>query len=709
MKLLLLAISFGFFSENVLSQELFLSEILDNPKKYGEPIENSLPKNEVPELLNSLEEGTFFLKNGLRSSKYLNADEWIRIKDSVTVSNIYVAFSKYPIKRGKYSMKHDLLFNRLKNLFIIDSELNSIDINYEIILQTNCISDGQVDSLFHGIIIEYESIDEKELETEKKAKSATDLAYHGNSMSASELKNAIEMFESLPKDLKSSLDSLESDSQLVILEEYFEEKLLESGERRENSFSEKRKKVLEGKVNSFLRIYGGLRDSTTYKVLERNQDWENSLVVSDWTGSIYGYGAQALQWHVNHLETSGLSYFTLFNDGDNTSTGRKMIGATEGIYHAQANQIDKLIQLYQLVMLKGGGGDGPENDLEAVLAGMEEFPEYGEIILIADNNACVRDIELLEYIDKPVRVVLCGYKSIWGVNPQYIEIAEQTGGSIHTMEEDLTEFNYEVVKKRTGKKRIVGSELKIGKKPCSDKAISVVRDYGHVYMDLDSAKQDKWIVNKVSLSGKGLSKVPGKIKKLKVINSLDLSNNNLQKLNNNLLKCITLRELNLSNNQISELPVKMGKLHLLKHLDLSSNKFDTLSYRAINQLKFLKTLNLSDNSLSELPKSFSSKYLEVFDLSQNELTELPAKLTSCRRLKKLYLNDNQLNSLPRRFSKLKHIEELDISFNELTDLPSSLFKLKKLRLLNISGNEFSDEYIKEIKAKLPETIIEVEN
>ena len=91
-------------------------------------------------------------------------------------------------------------------------------------------------------------------------------------------------------------------------------------------------------------------------------------------------------------------------------------------------RINKVIDLYQLVMMKGGGGDGPENDLEAIIKGIKEFPEHGEVILIADNNSCVRDMDLLKYIDVPVRVILCGYTNAGGVNPHYVKIAHETGG-----------------------------------------------------------------------------------------------------------------------------------------------------------------------------------------------------------------------------------------------------------------------------------------
>lgn len=83
----------------------------------------------------------------------------------------------------------------------------------------------------------------------------------------------------------------------------------------------------------------------------------------------------------------------------------------------------------------GCSGDNPENDLEAVLEGAKLLQGMDELILIADNFSDVRDIELLTELDVPVHIVLCGTQL--GVNEDYLEIAWKTGGSIHTIEQDI--------------------------------------------------------------------------------------------------------------------------------------------------------------------------------------------------------------------------------------------------------------------------------
>ena len=89
-------------------------------------------------------------------------------------------------------------------------------------------------------------------------------------------------------------------------------------------------------------------------------------------------------------------------------------------------------------MSGGGGGDGPENDIEGVLAGIKEAPFFTDLILIADNYSDVRDIELVSRVNKPVKIILCGGDV--DVNEDYLNIAKATGGSIHWIEGDMIDL-----------------------------------------------------------------------------------------------------------------------------------------------------------------------------------------------------------------------------------------------------------------------------
>lgn len=178
-------------------------------------------------------------------------------------------------------------------------------------------------------------------------------------------------------------------------------------------------------------------DTVVTAVLNRNP-WKERLIVCDLTGSMSPYSQQLSIWYqLRYLKEKDLQ-FVFFNDGDRTPDADKKIGKTGGIYYSPHVPIDDLRNTMAKVAAAGGGGDGPENNMEALIKGEILATPYKELIMIADNNAPVKDIELLKNFDHPVHIILCGFRT-W-VHPDYLQIAWETGGSVHTIEEDITEI-----------------------------------------------------------------------------------------------------------------------------------------------------------------------------------------------------------------------------------------------------------------------------
>ncbi len=176
-------------------------------------------------------------------------------------------------------------------------------------------------------------------------------------------------------------------------------------------------------------------DSTIFKVFDRNKSWNQMHVVADLTGSMSPYTAQLVIWFQLNMKSNRLKQVTFFNDGDDKSQMDKKIGATGGIYMKEVSTYAEIRELAIKTMSAGNGGDGPENDIEALIAAARQNPNAKEFVLIADNLAPVKDLVLLGELKIPVRVVLCG--TAYRINSQYLSIARATGGSVHTMEEDL--------------------------------------------------------------------------------------------------------------------------------------------------------------------------------------------------------------------------------------------------------------------------------
>ena len=180
-------------------------------------------------------------------------------------------------------------------------------------------------------------------------------------------------------------------------------------------------------------------DSTVFKVMDRHPEWDSMLVVMDWTGSMYKFGAQFVLWHkaISISDPEKVKHFVFFNDGNGKKNWQKKIGRTGGVYRTQSLDLDEIVETMEQVMKKGNGGDSPENDIEALLTSVQNLSAYKDVILIADNKSDVRDLELIKHVNYPVRVILCDLKGR-KIHPAYVKIARETGGSLHTMHKDYS-------------------------------------------------------------------------------------------------------------------------------------------------------------------------------------------------------------------------------------------------------------------------------
>jgi hypothetical protein len=188
--------------------------------------------------------------------------------------------------------------------------------------------------------------------------------------------------------------------------------------------------IIEGKEK--------VSDSTVLKVFDRNDQWNDVLVVGDFTGSMEPYIAEVMLWHHLSFDKNKNRAYVFFNDGDSTPDKEKQIGKTGGIYTYSGSDIDKLIDTAIKTVESGSGGDIQENDVEAILYGIKKYPDLETVVLIADNWSNMRDFEIYEKIDRPVKVILCGMNRV--INLQYLNLAYKTGGSVHTIEQDITDL-----------------------------------------------------------------------------------------------------------------------------------------------------------------------------------------------------------------------------------------------------------------------------
>lgn len=377
---------FGIFGTGLGQDVRFPAAVLQSPKLHNAFYDQVFEATEtgvyLPDTTNAI-----LLENGYASSIIQNSKDW-NPSSIARIDTIEVIFTLYPKDPSFWITNyHVLLSRRLQELFRVDPQFNQPHIHWKMVLQTDCSNEFEAIGLFHGFRVVYTRQEVAEYQpVPPEWQKATAFSY---------------------------LDSLWLDSSR------FSPTLVA--------------------VDTFIRAKGGYQDSTVLRILERNRQWQDALVILDWTGSMYHHGAMAVLWHLLNLEHTNIDYFVFFNDGNGKKRKQKEVGKTGGILGVPGNEPEELLKAFYKVERRGNGGDSPENDLEAIVRGVKKYPEFKEVILVGDNLACMRDFTLIDRVSAPVRILLPGKFDV--INHQYINLAYRTGGSIHTFDDDIYDFS----------------------------------------------------------------------------------------------------------------------------------------------------------------------------------------------------------------------------------------------------------------------------
>lgn len=221
-------------------------------------------------------------------------------------------------------------------------------------------------------------------------------------------------------------------------------KFMEPGDRKIALVD--RAKDEEKAVENDFTYFEKQRQSVNAPLFRFRDKWRDNVVVVDVTCSMDPYVDQLMTWLAMKFSTKQKNRYVFFNDGDGIPVEEKYIGKTGGFhYTASANIEEVLAKVYHAESF-GCSGDPPENDLEALLHATKYLNRGSQLVLVADNLSAVRDIELLPQLKVPVRVILCGLWVEGTIHPHYLEIAYHTGGSIHTISEDMMDLKKKVDK-----------------------------------------------------------------------------------------------------------------------------------------------------------------------------------------------------------------------------------------------------------------------
>ena len=369
---------------------------------------NSEPSfvNEVD--VNQLKENQLFIAMPFAKNNVLNPNQKQQLKERIAIK-LELVYTKYR-KTTSFNQKN-LNKNRLIELNrLVPKLFENRFWRFELISQTDATSPEEGREMFHGFIVTFRP-NSTSSSLDLEAKYLEDLA------DALSQQGSIDN-DTVPKkyDIKTHYDM-----QVGYLHDtiwYVDSARLPT-------------------VPDFFYDQTLYNDSTVLNAFNRNKSWGNFIVVTDVTGSMSPYIAQVVVWLKEQAENKTAESFVFFNDGDETPSNKKKPLETRGVYVTKNKSLELVIKTATKCMRNGsGGGEYLENDVEAILEGVKHYSGADEIILVADNLESMRDYDYIKKIKKPVHVILCGAEN--RINIQYLDLARQTKGTVHTAKSDVT-------------------------------------------------------------------------------------------------------------------------------------------------------------------------------------------------------------------------------------------------------------------------------
>lgn len=355
----------------------------------------------------ALEKNQLLIKMPFAQQVILNPEQQ-RLLTKCVVLEVQLVYTKY--RTSKNFNQKGLNVKRLQSLKkLVPTLFDNPLWDFKLVGQTNGNSREECDEMFHGFIITYRPDND-------------------TSMFSQEINYLKQLTETLT-------DSTLDDSVFSGIKTRWDDRV---GYIHDSVWVKKKPKELTP-IDLFYdqSLY---QDSTVLQVLNRNQKWKNKLIVTDVTGSMSPYTAQVFVWIKQQAKQQKDTYFVFFNDGNWTDSSKKKPMKTGGIYGIRDKHINKIMLRAIRAMENGsGGGESLENDVEAMVKGLNDHPSTKHIVLIADNYESMRDYAFMDQITKPVHVVLCGADH--RINVQYLDLALKTGGSVHTKTTDLIKLD----------------------------------------------------------------------------------------------------------------------------------------------------------------------------------------------------------------------------------------------------------------------------
>jgi len=137
----------------------FLNEHLENPVPSGTLLLDRFQYQETDVYEKQNRKDVIYLENGYASAKIRDVENYLIHTEKHKVSKVEIIYTKYPLHKEDWLTNYyDLLARRLKQIFSIDSTLNSSEIEWFLVSQTECRTAYEAKNMFHGIALYLEPL-----------------------------------------------------------------------------------------------------------------------------------------------------------------------------------------------------------------------------------------------------------------------------------------------------------------------------------------------------------------------------------------------------------------------------------------------------------------------------------------------------------------------------------------------------------------------
>lgn len=140
------------------SEKMFSEAVLSNPMQNAFWFDSCIILEEIPVFVCSDSNLYVMVENGYSIYNLKQPEVLMQRREFTKPASISIVYTKYPLKKEDWVTNYyELLANRLKELFTVDSSLNDNSITWRFIMQTEGKTEDEAIKLFHGIFISYQN------------------------------------------------------------------------------------------------------------------------------------------------------------------------------------------------------------------------------------------------------------------------------------------------------------------------------------------------------------------------------------------------------------------------------------------------------------------------------------------------------------------------------------------------------------------------